>query len=1094
MYFKRLEIFGFKSFAEKTVLNFEPGVTAIVGPNGCGKSNIFDAIRWVLGEQSVKELRGASMEDVIFNGTERSPSLGFAEVSVTFANESRQLPIDENEVIVTRRLFRSGESEYLINNLGSRLKDIQQLLMGTGIGAEAYSLIQQGKVDLVVSAKAEDRRMIFDEASGITKYKAQKKEALNKLKDTENNLLRVNDIIIELKRQISSVERQANKARKYKEEFEKLKDWEVRIAHYQISEQANKKNEIHSQIEELSAAILNKNSELEEISSVMTNKINFLDEIEEKINEYRSEQIKLEGQIDLNNRQIGFNHERIETLTLNDQKLKDQKENLIKRCKAQQEKVEILRNDLIALEANNQNNESTLKAKKENLQVLERLLKESRDRIREHEEKILSLTSQQVGIRNELTEVMKEVQGALARNRRLEMELEKVSQENNLTHQKIQNTDYQLVSVRGSMDELLLQKQNLLMVIDEIKLVIANFEHSIGELENKKLFLKSQKEFIEKMRVQYQDIPDPIVEGRFLTQTPPLEHHTGIIGKVKEVRTLDAEKMARLRETLNVESVDQFYEIICETKFIEFDPQQISNKIEEIGREIEGLSLKRSEEIVRLKDQEQIFSQLDENIKEKEKTFLILESQRKDTIEVAKKIYDELELIQFDLREVQESLTSLKKNEDELNFKFDTLLQDISWCQNDIKDKQKAVADKSQDREDTTIAIAQLETEIESNREKLKNYQDNINHFTEGLDSWLEEIKKIDDEIWQQDAKKNEYAQEIENLKIRLEEIKSSQERIHEELSGFEIQKTELGQGINALRTNINFLEEEIEKVKGAVHALELSEQELGFNEKGLKDRLLQTYKINIEEIPAEQLTLPATEDGILNPEQLLVEIERLRRRCEAFGHVNLVAIEEYEESKQRFEFLTKQQSDLIEAKSQLMNTITKINRSTRQMFLDTFTKVGEEFRIYFRMLFGGGEAELVLLDPENVLESGIEIIARPPGKKLQSISLMSGGEKTLTAIALIFGVFKVNPSPFCVLDEIDAALDDSNVGRFSFLLKDFSKIAQFIVITHNKKTIASANVMYGITMPETGISRIVSVKFADEEKKRESLPVAVGV
>jgi chromosome segregation protein len=329
----------------------------------------------------------------------------------------------------------------------------------------------------------------------------------------------------------------------------------------------------------------------------------------------------------------------------------------------------------------------------------------------------------------------------------------------------------------------------------------------------------------------------------------------------------------------------------------------------------------------------------------------------------------------------------------------------------------------------------------------------------------------------------------------KINAFKEKKESFKEVITGYAQEKQTIAQRIQDARTNMSAMEQRIDGIKQEIHDQQMKEQELTFEEKGLKDRLHQAYKINIDETPQELSGQSGTEaqgpEIPLNGEELVQEIERLRKRCDAFGSVNLVAIEEYEELKKRFEFLTKQQGDLLEAKSQLMETITRINRSTRQMFMDTFTRVGEEFRIYYKMLFGGGEAELVLLDPENVLESGIDIIARPPGKKLQNISLLSGGEKTLTAIALIFGVFKVNPSPFCILDEIDAALDDSNVGRFSYLLKEFAKIAQFIVITHNKKTISSANVMYGITMPETGISRIVSVKFSDEKKEEPAMAAA---
>lgn len=345
------------------------------------------------------------------------------------------------------------------------------------------------------------------------------------------------------------------------------------------------------------------------------------------------------------------------------------------------------------------------------------------------------------------------------------------------------------------------------------------------------------------------------------------------------------------------------------------------------------------------------------------------------------------------------------------------------------------------------------------------------------------------------------YHQDIEKIRDEIVRLKEERQSLQDVLSQHQREKNEMVQHINSVKANVASYAKDLEEIRQFVHTHQMNVQEIGFKEKEVKDRLLQTYKIDWDQagdslaVDESILAGEISSQGPLAPHEMKVAIDRLRKRCESFGAVNLVAIEEFEELKGRFEFLTKQQSDLLTAKESLHNTIRKINRETRQMFLNTFTRVSEEFRIYFRMLFGGGEAQLVLLDPENVLESGVDIIARPPGKKRQNISLLSGGEKTLTAIALIFGVFKVNPSPFCVLDEIDAALDESNVGRYSYLLKDFSKIAQFIVITHNKKTIENANVLYGITMQETGVSKVVSVKFGDKGAQIEDdAPLAVPV
>jgi len=1105
MYFKKLEIFGFKSFADKTILNFEPGITVIVGPNGCGKSNIFDAIRWVLGEQSVRELRGSLMEDVIFNGTSTKPSLGFAEVSITLDNETRVLDIEYDEVVITRRLFRSGESEYLLNKTVMRLKDIQELLMGTGIGAEAYSLVQQGKVDLIVSARPDDRRMIFDEAAGITKYKSKKREALSKLKDTENNLLRVNDIIIEVKRQIGSIERQANKAKKYKIEYERLKNLEVQMAKHQIGSFDEHKERIKTKFDEMQAKETKLNQEIQDLSDLLINEGNYLGELEQKINEFHTEEIKLDGQIDLNDRQIEFNYERVTNLRQNEQKLTVQKEELIDRCRSQQEKVEEMKRALITVEEAVHGNEASLNSKKNYLEMIERSIEEAKGKIEEHEEKTLNLISSQISVRNDLTDVTKESQGAMARQRRLNMENEKIICEEKEVNQKLETVERQINNIQEMIDALGAEKVDRNQSIEESKARLSQLGEQIKTLERKNYSLKSQKEFIEKLHAQYQDIPDPIVEGRLITQAPPMDHHTGILGKVKEVRMVQPEEYRHLKESLIQTDAQQLYEIVCETKFIELDPQQISVKIQEISEETNALILQNENYEQKLRGQRSSFKAIEDQIHDGEKKRSVLTAQKKDILSEAKKLSEELDLVESELQEVNETLTVLKKKEEELDYRLDTVSKDLVWCQNDIKEKQAQIAIFRQEKEEILVTIAQLETEIESSNDKVKSEQEHLILFTQDLDKSLEEIKKIDDEVEEQTKKHASYEQEVKTLKALIDEIKTKKESIRGTLADHEMQKSDLSQRMNSSRAQMESVDKEVSVIKQKLHDQELEDQQLGFSAQDIKNRLLQTYKIDFDQVIRAQQegqivesdgksdaeATPPKPEKPLSIDELTVELERLRKRCESFGNVNLVAIEEYEELKERFEFLTKQQSDLLEAKSQLMSTINKINRSTRQMFTETFNKISEEFRVYFRMLFGGGEAELILLDPDNVLESGIEIVAKPPGKKLQNISLLSGGEKTLTAIALIFGVFKVNPSPFCVLDEIDAALDESNIDRFSYLLKEFAKIAQFIVITHNKKTITNADVMYGITMPETGISRIVSVKFSEDEKKEEELVAA---
>jgi len=1119
MYFRRLEIFGFKSFAQKTVLEFQPGISAIVGPNGCGKSNVFDAIRWVLGEQSVKQLRGSSMEDVIFNGTDQKAPLGFAEVSLTFSNESRILPLDHDEVIITRRLFRSGESEYLINKNTSRLKDVVELFMGTGVGAEAYSLIQQGKVDLVVSAKPDDRREIFDEAAGITKYKSKKKEALSKLKDTEDNLLRINDIVVEVKRQIATIERQAKKAQRYKEEFEILKAYELFFARYQMGAFDQEALSISSAVQTLQAKELELTAQLEDLNNRIDNETIQIEELDERINEYKSQDIHLENEVAMNARQIIFNQERQQSMEEALERLKNDKAAGLERCGLHQAKIEEVKVLLSQLAENLTELQNRLGQQRNDLGVLMHSIDEAKTSIASVEKEILSLNGQQVRFKNQLTENMKRTMESMARKARLEHENIKITDEKTQIFARFEAVNIAIAQVQSKLQELWQQHTYRRQGLEELNNGFSSQENLIDALEKKHLFLLSQKEFIEKMQVQYQDSPDPIVEGRFISTVRPNEKQTGIIGKIKEIRVIAATE----------QSAEQ-YEIIYETKYVELDLNHMDERITKLDGEIIDAKQHKVQLQQQVQEENILIDAILKDIQSQEKRFSVLESQKNDIEETTGKLTGELSVITSEFAETQAQIMSLKAQETELAASLQGLGGQIAKCQEDIKLKVQANITYSLERERLSIAIAQIESEIFAMQDKRKNYEENLSLHTQNLDRDLSDINRFDTETKELEAKRIKIGEDIILLEDAIEELRRKKESLSLVLNEELAKKEEMSRRLNSLRNGIRGLEDEIIQLKTDTHHQQMRQQEVQFNQRALKERLIQAYRIDLDVMaqPAAQaIELLTNDDPIdsdalnmesegapssiileaaavsapapapveiqippMSMEELTIEIEKLKKRCEAYGAVNLVAIEEFEELKGRYEFLTKQQSDLLTAREQLMSTIQKINRTTRQMFHDTFIKVNEEFKVYFRMLFGGGEAELVLLDPENALECGIDIVARPPGKKLQNISLMSGGEKTLTAIALIFGVFKVNPSPFCVLDEIDAALDEANVGRFAGMLKEFAKIAQFIVITHNKKTMSAADIMYGVTMQERGCSRIVSVKFNEYKPPAPQGPV----
>lgn len=1132
MYLKRVEIFGFKSFADKTVLNFEPGITAVVGPNGCGKSNVFDAIRWVLGEQSMKELRGSSKEDVIFSGTNTRAPLNFAEVSLTFSNENKTFPVEYEEVTVSRRLFRSGESEYLLNKTPVRLKDILELLMGTGVGAEAYSLVQQGKVDLVVSAKPEDRRLIFDEAAGITKYKSKKREAMNKLADTENNLLRSNDIIVEVKRQIASIERQAKKAQKYKEEYERLKVLEFFTAQKQVNGFAQERQDLENSLKSYGEEERLLTEESEKINRQLSQENQLMSELDEKGNELKREKIKVENQIEIESRQIHFNEERIATIDTNHLRFREQRGQLQERCQSQEEKIAGLKASYQALISNIQRNTEGLSAKNEALQKLQEEIRCHKESIKKEEEEILERSARQVQFKNELTEIMKTFQGALARKRRLDLENDKTSSEKENIDNKLRSVSEDLDLCAQRVLDLKNKKEAHETALGQLQETMVGLDKTISDLENLSLALKSKREFIEEMHVQYEDGTTQASNGVLITSAPPCEEIRGIIGKIKGVQILNDSPFKGAAEQLSGVSGQPLYQVSCETKFIELDPEQITKKINELALTI-ALRLDEKKAVaLEIADCENQISRLNFSIHEQERELSKHDERKKTIVEESSKLSDELTLITQELEEAKDLLVGLKERDDSLNQELAIVNNEIEAFQASIKNRQDDIAAKAQEKENVLVEVTQIETELAGFRGQEKSQQDDLKMFELALIQSQEEINRLEQDDAQGQLKKEEYKVAIEMLRQKIEEFQVKKNSFEEVFRSYDEQKEEILKRVAEIRSKIRQAEESLETIRENMHNRDLKRQEISFAEQSLKDRLMQTYKIDLDEIVnyrepdpiLDEVVIPESIGSDLSNEQFVqerkhqeevkefhtrvntmrsevnfealdTETQRLRKTCESFGTVNLVAIEEYEELRQRFEFLTKQQSDLLTAKDTLMQTITKINKTTRQLFVDTFTNVRDEFKVYFKMLFGGGEADLILVDPENVLESGIDIVARPPGKKLQNITLLSGGEKTMAAIALIFAVFKVRPSPFCVLDEIDAALDESNVGRYSYLLQEFSKIAQFIVITHNKKTISAANVMYGVTMQERGVSKIVSVRLSEDEKptpKEEQVAAAV--
>lgn len=1061
MYFKKLELVGFKSFGDKTNLQFEPGITAIVGPNGCGKSNIFDSIRWVLGEQSIKELRGSQSQDVIFNGSDSKDPLGMAEVTLTFDNMSRYLSVNTDEVTITRRLFRSGESEYLLNKQQVRLKDIIDILLGTGIGAESYSLIQQGKIDLVLSSRPEDRRLVFDEASGITKYKSQKREALRRLDETEQNLLRVNDIITEVKRQIGSLERQASKARRYKEVYDSLKNKEIDFAVFQKNKIIVDKNQL---IEKLHGLELTESEilgvirqEEEKISATQT----ATNQLQDNISLLKDEIMSLDNDISRNHERIEVNHERISEFRQRGDYLQGQIKQTNSRLLLDEEKFLKMKADYEGIESGIQEKTHTLSQKEELLGNITLNIKNSLEFIAKSKRDIMEIASKLARANNAVADLLSKEQVSLARKRRLQIEEAKVTEEKSLTESSLNRINLELGSLEDSFSESRHQIHDLRNKLQAEILALDNINIDIQDLQNKKLVLQSHKEFLEKLRSEYEEIGESMNAVIYLDRLPK-DKASGLVVRLKEAGF----------DTAAGESGG--FKLSGEAKPIDLETDKITEKIDELQQRIESLVVIKNLKQTSVQELKNQIEGSQADLRNQEIALTDKRITQKGITEQMERVTSEEEVVALELSEVDQELTSMEESlKSSRQQRQDT--EDLQrQTEEAISEQQNSIASNSALKEETAVLIAQIKTEKEGLMERRNSDQATLGILEDTYQQDKDIVSNLSGQIQESEQKRESAETEIKDLnELVASVIQESNSKKHE-LQDKETLFRKIHTDSDGVLTLIVEKKNQLDSIKEELYQLQMQNKDLEFKFTSIKDRIAQGYKMDIETIP-----LPSAQ---VDEEVISEEIQQLRVKLDSYGTVNLVAIEEYDELKKRYDFLTQQQSDLASAKDSLHQAILKINRTTKQMFLETFEKVQVEFRNYFRMLFNGGDARLFLTDEQDPLESGIEIICRPPGKKLQNVLLLSGGEKSLSAIALIFAIFRIKPAPFCVLDEIDAALDEANVDRFAKMLHEFCQNSQFIVITHNKKTIANADIMYGITMQESGVSRIVSVKFAKDK------------
>ncbi len=1200
MYFKRLEIQGFKSFVDYTSLDFESGITAIVGPNGCGKSNIVDALRWVLGEQSAKALRGNRMEDVIFNGTDIRKAVGMAEVSLTINNYDRQLSTEHEEITITRRTYRSGESEYLLNKTACRLRDIQDLFLDTGIGRNAYSILEQGKIDLVISSRPADRRYVFEEAAGISKYKSRKEESLRKLDAAEQNFLRVNDIAVEVKRQIGSLERQAQKARRYQDLKQELTTLEVSRGRRELRSKRRNLRKLERIWEEQRLCIKeseNRQKASEDKLTLLGNEVreneSGLSQAQEFLHQVQEEIIKTEDF-------IKASELRHQDLTLGLTRLEAEFEEL----GAKEEQLCLQSGHVLELRGHKEQALADVKiemtAEEERLNNLEQELKEKAVHVQDQQKRLLEIVDQMSGFRETLknleirrAEHEQQIENLAQRMAILSSQKQETLKGKNSLAEDLQNSRQTMETLRAQQDILAREKEKLEHTLATLNAMLDNFNQTITQLNSRLTWIEELKNgldgyelgaktilmehnanperfpgllgpvvnFIRTDRkyefafeallghkLQYIMIEtedqaraamDYLAEGnrgratfiplehcrninedhRFSGEDQPAINQPGILGR--------AEDLARIDERFR-----GFFQSILKDVFIVTDAAAahqarkagvpgtlvtLNGELDTPERWLTGGSpdimerglLGREREIEELKAELSVLEiNLSDALREAEST----KNRREE-------IAGRLEVNTSELHELEVRTAGMEKSLEGVTLQMEEInRQDVS-LQTENEQAVQTLNQTVHDQELTTRNLLEVELidrqtqqglsgqqeEIEERRreyEKRSSRAGELRVAATALEQQLgglnADVERVAGELTEVLGRKQEKERNVGMDRKRLadlaDEVNRKQEqrlRFLEDKLARERNLEKFRQGREDMAVRKEEQEKEVrdhrtsrEKSQHDLHQIELEKTQLEMNLKSLENYLQEEYKLNLaleEEKETEEgpAALPA------EAEATQLRIEELKSKLGTMGSVNLVAMEEYDDLQQRYEFLSKQLADLKSARENLQRLITRINHESRVRFEETFSQVRVQFREVFRRLFNGGDADLVLMDETNLLETGIEIVARPPGKHLQNISLLSGGEKALTAIALLFAIFLVKPSPFCVFDEMDAPLDDNNTIRFCRILQEFAKKSQFIIITHNKLTMEKAGVLYGITMPEAGISRIISVKFKEEEKSK---------
>ncbi|MBT2615626.1 MULTISPECIES: chromosome segregation protein SMC [unclassified Bacillus (in: firmicutes)] len=1186
MFLKRLDVVGFKSFAEKISIDFVPGVTAVVGPNGSGKSNVTDAVRWVLGEQSAKSLRGAKMEDIIFSGSDTRKALNFAEVSLTLDNETNSLPIDFHEVSVTRRVYRSGESEFFINNQGCRLKDIIDLFMDSGLGREAFSIISQGKVEEILSSKAEERRVIFEEAAGVLKYKTRKRKAESKLTETQDNLNRVHDILHELEGQVEPLKIQSSLAKEFLAKKDELEQIEVALTVYEIEELYEKWEKLSQELEkhnemeqQMAGQLQDREAHLKKLRDSLATLETSINGLQEILLNASEELEKLEGRKEVlkeRKKNAAQNKSQLEKAIV-------EGEAAVERLTLQKEReTEILH----ALNLEVKGISETLHEKQKSLGLFNSDIEAV---IEAKKSDYIEWLNKQATAKNEKQYLLQQLAQQEHKNAKLDMENEKfLTERMDITAKKMEYSQL-MDNMTKQLEEHVTYFRNQQNKLNAAKDTYQKQETTLYKAYQFLQQAKSRKELLEEMEDDYAGFFQGVKEVLKAKETlrgiegavaelikVPKEYETAIetaLGGAMQHVVVEREEHAREaisflkknrygRATFLPLSVIKAREISANqlsmlkshsafvgtgSSLIQYDDRHAAIAENLLGTVIITTDLKGANDLAKMMQHRFRFVTLEGDIVNpggsmtggalKQKTTSLL-SRKTELEELQQKLAamevktnqleKQVKQLKVDVGVQEQTLEQTRKTGERLRLQEQTLkgeLREVELQERNVNERLHLYdLDKNSYLEEQQQKKARLE-ELEELLESCKSE-------IEGLDRLISEMTE---QKQSQQSSKESLAEETNELKVmlaskrgQLQNQKEKMERIESDLSKESSRlaenKDDLGLLTNEM-TDSSSGEESLEDMaqqklldkNGAIEGITIKKQEknellmevetleLSLKEENrlyrgivevIKDEEVKLTRLDVElenrlDHLREEYTLSF--EGAKERYPLMMPADEAQKRVkliklaiEELGTVNLGAIDEYARVAERYEFLLIQKEDLQQAKDTLFQVIDEMDDEMKRRFADTFYSIRKEFEQVFKALFGGGRAELKLTNPDDLLNTGVDIIAQPPGKKLQNLSLLSGGERALTAIALLFSILKVRPVPFCILDEVEAALDEANVVRFSQFLRKFSRETQFIVITHRKGTMEEADVLYGITMQESGVSKLVSVRMEESENFME--------